>query len=43
MAEHTIEEKKIIGPYIWVNIILKKIIGLRPKLGNTYYHTIDIF
>ena len=30
--------KKIIGPYIWVNIVLKKNIGLRPKLGNTYYY-----
>ena len=29
---------KIIGPYIWVNIYIFLNIGLRPKLGNTYYH-----
>jgi hypothetical protein len=36
--------KKNIGPYIWIyNIVWKKlifVIGLRPKLGNTYYHII---
>ena len=30
--------KKIIGPYISELILLKTNIGLRPKLGNTYYH-----
>jgi hypothetical protein len=29
--------KKMIGPYIWVNIFFWNI-GLRPKLGKTYYH-----
>jgi hypothetical protein len=30
-------EKKIIGAYIGFNIFFLNI-GLRPKLGNTYYH-----
>jgi hypothetical protein len=31
-------EKNYRSKYIWVNIVLEKNIGLRPKLGNTYYH-----